>query len=269
MSTPTDGPCAPWPVNTDCCATEWETYTPEQQTDAVTWASYILWAATGRRFGTCPVTVRPCGAGCVHGGGYMTWPVRLGSSNTAAAGPWIPYVDGGGTWRNCACPGSCSCSARCQVLLPGPVSSITEVTVDAVIVDPSGYRVDNLSTLVRTDGECWPTCQDFNVTGPAEGTFEVVYERGTAVPLAGQIAAGKLACDYAKSCATGCVLPGNLSSLTRQGTEVTMVDPTEVLQAGLTGIHEVDLFIQSANPYRLRERSRLYSPDISYPRVVQ
>lgn len=266
MSTPPEGPCE-WPINTACC-TDWDTYEPDVQAAATAWATYILWALTGRRYGGCPVTVRPCGGGCPRALGWMTYPVTLDGGDAAAAGGWVPYVDAGGAWRNCACAGGCSCSARCEVWLPGPVASVASVTVDGVAIDPGAYRIDNAQLLVRTDGECWPECQDLNEDAGAPDTFEVVYTRGTAVPVAGQIAAGKLACDYAKSCATGCKLPGNLSSLSRQGVDVQLVDPTEILAAGLTGVAEVDTWIRAVNPYRLAQRSRFYSPDLAPPRVV-
>lgn len=259
-----------WPINTGCCP-DWDTYTPELQAEATAWATEILWALTGRRFGECSITVRPCGGGC-HFGGYVSWPVTM-DGNTAGAGwgGWIPFVDGTGTWRNCACPGACSCAPACEVYLPGPVASVSSVFVDGVEVDPSAYRVDDNQYLVRQDGECWPKCQDFNLSGSApdtENTFLVTYQRGVAVPIGGQIAAGLLACDFAQSCTTGCKLPGNLSSLTRQGVEVTVADPTDELNAGLTGIPQVDQWIRAVNPYQLPSRTRVYSPDVDYPRVV-
>lgn len=264
----TEGPCAPWPLDTSCCS-EWSTYDPSLQTAATAWASEILYALSGRRFGTCPVTVRPCGSNCRRGFGWMTWPVTLDGGSADAAGGWFPYVDAAGVWRNCACVGACSCAARCELILPGPVASITEVSVDGVVVAPSGYRVDNGRILVRTDGECWPECQDFNESSElAEDTFFVTYERGEAVPVGGQIAAGKLACEYAKACTTGCKIPGNLASLTRQGVEVQVLDPAATLTDGYTGIHDVDLWLRSVNPFKRVQRPRLYSPDLDYPRVV-
>jgi hypothetical protein len=47
-----------------------------------------------------------------------------------------------------------------------------------------------------------------------------------------------------------------------------MVDPSEVLGDGVTGVPEVDLWIRSVNPKRLASRSRVYSPDIRTPRFT-
>lgn len=261
-------PCA-WTINTNCVP-DWDTTDPDLQADATAWATQILWALTGRQFGTCDVTVRPCGGGC-HAGGWMTWPVILDGGNASAAGGWFPFVDQSGTWRNCGCVGGCSCSARCEIWLPGPVASVSEVVIDGVTVPPTAYRVDNGSLLVRQDGECWPDCQDFNLSGTApddENTFLVTYQRGTPVPIAGQTAAGLLAGDFIKSCTTGCKLPGNLASLTRQGVEVSLADPTDELNAGLTGVPQVDQWVRSVNPAKLTSRMKVYSGDVSYPRIT-
>lgn len=257
-------PCA-WPIDTGCCP-DWDTYTPEVQASATAWATEILWSLTGRRFGLCETTIRPCGSTCSHGG-WMTWPVSWDGSGTGY-GILNPY-NFGGTWFNCVCPGACSCKARCEVRLQDPVHSVTEVIVDGLTIDPSAYRVDNQSILVRTDGECWPKCQDLNLSDTSDvGTFFVTYQRGVPVPIAGQIAAGILACDFAKSCTSGCKLPGNLSTLSRQGVEITMSDPTDALGNGLTGVSQVDQWIQSVNPRRLTNRPRVRSLDINPYRVT-
>jgi hypothetical protein len=107
-------PCN-WDVNTDCCD-EWDTYSDELQDAAMEYGALTMWAATGRRFGLCERTVRPCGRTNFGGStpyGYF-W----------SAGTWMPYIFAG-VWRNCAGCGSsdigcCSCEPRCQVWLPAP-----------------------------------------------------------------------------------------------------------------------------------------------------
>lgn len=261
---PTDEPCN-WPIITTCCS-DWETFPSDVRVNATSWATSILWRLTGRQFGTCEWTVRPCGSTCGHGG-WMTWPVSWDGSGDGY-GILNPY-NYGGTWFNCACPGVCSCKARCEVLLNGPVESIVSVVVDGITLDPSAYRVDNRSILVRTDGECWPKCQDLNLSDTTDvGTFFVTYNRGMPVPTDGQIAAGILACDFAKTCTSGCKLPGNLSTLSRQGVEITMADPVEALGNGLTGVSQVDQWIQSVNPKRLTSRPRVRSLDVPQHRIT-
>jgi hypothetical protein len=147
------------------------------------------------------------------------------------------------------------------------VAAVNEVKVDGVVIDPSAYRLDEwrgMPLLVRTDGECWPECQDMNLNDTEPGTFAVTYTPGEALPTSGAIAAGKLAGEFIKSCqGAECSLPQQVASLSRNGVEVQMVDPTEFLADGLTGVADVDLWIRAVNPARKSQRSRVYSPDLS------
>jgi hypothetical protein len=260
-SAPGSAPCG-WTIDTTCCP-DWDTYSNTVRDRAQQWATYMLWVLTGRRFGTCQVTVRPCGTDCAFYGGWIAYPVTADGLGTQ----WGPYVRGG-QWFNCGCAGSCSCRPECSVLLPGPVASVVEVLVDGVVIDPALYRVDNRGVLIGMGGQCWPKCQNMNLAGDVEGTFEVTYLRGTPLPLAGAIAAGELACEFAKACVgAACGLPQNVQSITRQGIEVQMIDPSQLMSSGMTGIHNVDLFIKAVNPNGLRSRPRVWSPDYTAPAV--
>lgn len=257
----TSAPCA-WTIDTTCCP-DWDAADPVMRDRATQWATYTLWALTGRQFGACQVTVRPCGSNCRYYGGWMTYPVTADGIGTI----WAPFIRDG-SWFNCGCLGSCSCEPRCSVYLPGPVASIVQVVVDGIVIDPSMYRVDNRTRLVGLNGQCWPDCQNMSLENPAEGTFEVTYTRGRPLPVAGQIAAGELACEFLKACqGAACALPANISSLTRQGVQIEMVDPTDELTSGLTGVRNVDLWIRAVNPRGLQRRPRVLSPDITAPAV--
>lgn len=266
-SAPPDGPCG-WAVDTTCVP-GWDALPAGIRVAATDWATYILWALSGRQFGACSVTVRPCGPTCGNNFGYLTFPVNSGGS-AGGMGPWmVPWIDNG-LWRNCGCAGGCSCSARCEVALPGPVVTIDEVQVDGITLPVDAYRLDHVRSipvLVRIDGECWPECQDMDAGIDEPGSFAITYQRGTAVPHAGTLAAGQLAGEFAKACQGGdCVLPQQLASLTRNGVEVQVVDPASLLEDGLTGIANVDLWIRAVNPARRPMRSRVMSPDIPGPR---
>lgn len=257
-----EAPCT-WPLDTTCCS-KWGTYTPETQAAATAYATQILWALTGRRFGNCGITIRPCGSACRHGG-WEAFPVSWSGSGGGVLNPY----NWNGQWFNCVCPGRCRCKASCEVDLPYQASDVT-VYVDGLLLSPDAYRLDNQGfTLVRTDGECFPKCQDLDLSDVTdEGTFFVTYA-DTPVPAGGDIAAGMLACDFAKNCGSaGCGLPVNVSSITRQGVEVSMPDPTEVLNAGLTGISLVDLWIRANNPYRMASRPRVVTRDRPRLRTV-
>lgn len=261
-----EGPCN-WALDLSCCP-DWSTFDPAVQSAATAWATYLLWALTGRQYGPCSRSVRPCGKRCEGFGGYMTWPVDQPVSG-GAAGPWmVPFVDNG-VWRNCGCAGTCTCRATCEVVLEGPVAVVDAVLIDGVVLDPSAYRLDNGNILVRTDGECWPECQDMNV-GPDEvGAFTVTYQKGVPVPRAGQIAAGKLACQFAKACGGGdCVLPQELQSLSRNQIEVQVIDPSALPESVLTGIADVDRWVRAVNPANLGARPYVRSSDIRRHRTT-
>lgn len=127
-------PCG-WVIPDPLCCTDWTGFSAGVKAAAKDYAATVLWAATGRQYGVCTITVRPCGVRRRQSGweffGY-DW----------TGGTWIPYIFNG-QWFNCVCPGICSCEPRCQVRLMGPVNSIVEVTVGGVVVDPSAYRVDD------------------------------------------------------------------------------------------------------------------------------
>ena len=264
-----EGPCF-WPVDTTCVG-NWASYTPTVQAAASSWATYILWALTGRRFGACQIIVRPCGPKCQGPNGYLTFPVNSGSTSGAGM-PWmVPWIDAG-IWRNCGCAGGCTCAARCEVKLVGPVVEVESVTVDGIVLSESAYRLDwvgGTATLVRTDGLCWPECQDMNVGITETGSFAITYRRGISVPPSGQIAAGMLAGEFAKSCVgADCALPAQLASLTRNGVQVDVMDPATFIDNGLTGVAMVDMWIRAVNPARKAQRSRVYSSDVPGQRVT-
>lgn len=248
-------PCAWTSINTSCCADFWAELTPAEQATATTAATYILWAATGRQYGACDITVRPCGA----------WPCDDGIAGyTWDNGTWVPYIYNG-QWFNCACVGACRCGARCKVYLPGPVASVASVSVDGVVVDPAAYRVDDARWLIRTDGNCWPTGQNFDVDS-GTGTFTVTYGQGTPVPQVVLDAAGTLACEWAKMCrGEECQIPTRIATLTRQGTTFDGVNIDQLLAQGFTGISSVDQIIAIVNPHKLTGRLRIMSPELTGP----
>jgi hypothetical protein len=246
-----------------CCdGCSWESVPDDLKLAAIDWATTVIWAATGRQFGLCEVTVRPCRSSPCGDGG-LTW---MGS--VWNGGLWTPYILDG-VWYNCACPGLCSCDPRCQVMLDGPVASITEVTISGVVVDPDTYRVDDYRWLVRQDiEECWPDCPDMNVASGGPGSFEVTYMKGTPVPTALLRAVGILACEWIKMCNgdSGCRLSSRVVSMTRNNVDFQFVSPSEMLTFGWTGIAEVDMLISAYNPYGLKFRPRVWSTAISHPR---
>lgn len=261
----TVGPCEDgWDVDTSCCA-DWATYPTDLQIAAKTYARLVLWAATGRRFGLCTVTVRPCGRYCSGADDGL----GINGYYWNGEGFFVPYMFNG-LWRNCWCgfgTGCLSCRPDCQVYLDGPVNAIISVTQDGALVDPATYRVDNNTWLVRThdasDNDCWILRQDFNKGITAINTLQVVYQKGVPVPPALVRAGGELACEWAKAClGQACRLPQRVTSISRQGVTVSLADVDALLMNNLTGIPTVDNIIHAFNPYHIQSRMQVVSPDI-------
>jgi hypothetical protein len=251
-----------------CCPT-WEGLTEAQRQFALDVAKEIVWRASGRRFGLCEITVRPCMQPCAQSSSppWPPWPV-----SGPLGGAFLPVLDRG-QWLNIACGkcgDDCHCGSLCEVALPGPVDSIVEVRLDGVVLPAADYVVFDHRMLARTGGECWPTCQDLTLPDDEVGTWSVTYRQGIPVPPGGQAAAAALACELGKACAgaSGCRLPKRVQTITREGVTVGFLDPMTFLADGLTGLYEVDLWIRSVNPRGLAQGARVYSPDRRPPRTI-
>jgi hypothetical protein len=241
-----------WPIDLGCCA-EFDSYPEEVQARAQALAGLTLHTLTGHRIGGCPITVRPCRQRCSgYAGSQFYW------SGTASFSP----LNWNGTWFNCHCGGDeCSCGALCQIELPTPVGAVSEVTIDGEVLDPAAYRVDDARYLLRVDGECWPDCQDMTAAPNEVGSFTVTYLNAVPVDPIGEYVGGLLACEYAKACSGAkCRLPSGVTEITRQG--ISMSINRGAFPDGLTGIREVDLYVQSVNPYALKTAPAVWTPDM-------
>ena len=255
------GPCG-WVVGQCTCSpTAWDDYSAEARAQGELFAAHFLWAATGRRYGLCEVTVMPCNPPRPEPA-YQTFPLRT-SYNPYSGGYQLSVSNG--SVRTGGCGAGCSCTAPCEVRLAVPVESIVEVLIDGEPVDPSTYQVHNFGILVRLGGLCWPTCATYGEEIPG---FEVTYLRGTRLPDAVQAAFEVLACEYASACSNPggeCRLPTNLQSLTRQGVEVTVQEVDTAKGRMRTGIAKVDDVIEADNPYGLVQAPTVISPDMPPP----
>lgn len=276
MPCPDAGPCEDWVTSDDlCCLDEGELpgtcvanqpVTQAQLDLAIASASYVLWALSGRRFGVCEITVRPCSRECLGQGGplYVPW------ASFYSSGFVVPYLFRG-AWYNlsCGCQSECSCTELCEVTLPSPLCEVSQVKLDGVVMDPAAYRCDDWRKLVRIDGGCWPLCQDMDKDDDQPNTWSVTAQFGLEVPAMGKLAAAELACEFLKGCVgVECALPQRVTTLTRQGVSATFFDPQDFLANGKTGIYNVDLFLTASNPYGLAARPTVWSPDVRKPRVT-
>ena len=250
-----DGPCDGWQLDPDACGDcdAFQGLTQPQQEAVTAFAADVLWRRTGRRYGLCAVTVRPCRDDCpTYGAG---WPARLPGSTS---------------WTNsgCGCAGPCSCGgAVAQVTLPGPVWALTEVTVDGAPLPDlqAAVRVDNWTTVVRQDGLPWPRCQ--HLGDPAPGSWSISYQKGRPVPAGGRWVLSRLVCELAKACAgQPCQLPGTATNVTRQGVTVTLPPVDVLVTEGLWGLPDVDQWITAHSQAPVRARP-IVTPDVPTGRV--
>ncbi|QYC54268.1 head-to-tail adaptor [Mycobacterium phage Allegro] len=202
-------------------------------------AVMVLWAFTGRQFGLCETTVRPC-----PGGG-----------GPRDMRPWSqPLLWWDGThWLNasCGCVGRCQVSGPGVVHLPSPAAEVLAVTLGDTVLDESEYVLEG-NALYRRGGKAWPS-QDLGRPLGERGTWSVQYLRGLPVPAGGDKMAGLLAKEFVSACDGGvCRLPRTVVQTTRQG--VTHVfDATKLLDLGYTGLTEVDTWLAAINPHHLQQ----------------
>lgn len=210
-------------------------------------ATEYLHLFTQMQFGLCEVTIRPCRQDCYEG--ISTYGIQPGVGGSSR---WQPALVGG-KWYNLGCGGGCRDNCGCgaygsSMTFDQPVWDILRVEINGVTLDPSAYRVDNRRLLVRQDGQQWPYCQNMSRPLGQEDTWAVTYRVGAPVPIGGQIAAGKLACELAKAaCGAGsCELPQRWQTITRQGVTISAaLDTFQGLDEGKTGIWLIDAWVAS------------------------
>ena len=166
----------------------------------------------------------------------------------------------------------CGCKSDAELILPGPVQ-ITQVVVNGAQLTPGiDYVLLNKRRLVRMQNGTppvagnnllvWPCCQDLTLPENAEGSWYVRYAWGQPIPADGQLAALALAVELAKAFSgSPSALPERVTSLARQGVSAIVADPLTFVEKGLTGLPTCDLFIVSSNPFGLRRRASVMSPD--------
>lgn len=260
----TYGSCVGWTTEQEvrACTNALNTVSAAMVNDAIDMATDLLYVLSGQQYpGECVKVLRPCPPpnlscfGDVLGG--------VGGIDTTLRGHHVdldyPYEHS-----------SCSCHWMPKIDLGyWPVVNVAYVKIDGVTIDPSTYRLDERKYLVRlanpTDNYSnpgWPLCQRLDRASDAPETFEVMIEHGVAPPPSGRAAARKLAGEMAKACAgMACALPGKVTSVHRQGVAMTLIDPA-MLDKGLTGVYEVDLFLKAHNPNGRRGKSVMWSPDL-------
>lgn len=244
-----------WPIDPACLVEGWAGLDEDVQARSMMLAGETLRRLTGYRVGGCPITVRPCNAGCANSYGVNFY----GMGNA-----WGPQL-WNGTWLNtCGCASACGCSAP-SLRLPAPVGEVYEVKIDG---DEFTDYVVSGNDLIRTDGDPWPTTQDMTLEDTEINTFSVTYLNSYPVDALGAYAGGILAMEFSKACTGGkCRLPQGVTSVTRLG--VSFEVAVGSFPGGVTGIREVDSYIALWNPDRLRQAPQIIYPGQNRSRVIR
>lgn len=109
-----------------------------------------------------------------------------------------------------------------------------------------------LCDLVFCDGRPWP-CPPANVCADPPGLC-VEWSYGYAPPPEGRTAACALACELMKACITGkCRLNERVTSTSRMGSSLTLLDPFQYLDKGRLGLGATDRFLAVWNPHGLTQ----------------
>lgn len=265
-------PCD-WPIFVDSSGEQDEDYPECAALDSLTeatreavyaMATDLLWNWTGRKFGLCETTVYPCRAECPDREATF-WANPLGARGLA--GGWRPYRIGG-EWFNVRC-GSCPTRCTCGIdeskalQLPGPVHSIVEIWLGGVKLEATDFELSEGVLFLKND-LVFPACNNLggDVSDEHSGAWKIVYERGYEVPLGGQVAAARLACELAKAMQNQpCDLPQRVQSVTRQGVTMAILDDFQNLEEGRVGIWEIDSWIAAVTAPR-PVKPTVWSPDL-------
>lgn len=217
-------------------------------------ASQLLYLLSGCKIGLEAHTLRPHAVNdrCAC---LPRW-LPVGANNWAQMWDWA-------RWDGCAC------GLAAGLVLPGRVSAVSKVTVDGTVLDESEYTLYSHRRLVRmadpTSGasQGWPCCQRLDRPVTDQGTWEVEYTSGFAPDQAATNAAAELALQLALARAgdSACKLPQRVTSITRQGVSMVLLDPQKFLDEGRTGLYLVDLWLTAVNPHGRRRRPSVMSPD--------
>jgi hypothetical protein len=221
----------------------------EYTLEAAQVASNLLWAMSGRKYtGETIVTERYT---CTLRNN------RMGPSDRTTS----PVLFGGdvynipsGDYDEYSELTSDGLSPESRVRLRGrPVTRIISMrNKNGDILDPSSYYLVDHSTIHIKAGTAWTPCN-----------VEITYAYGVSVPIAGKMAARKLAIEFARLWAGDemCELPQRVTSVSRQGVSYTILDNQEFIEELRTGLYEIDLFLKVVNPDNARRKSKVFSVD--------
>jgi hypothetical protein len=245
--------CDAWATEADLpdtCADN-EAIQPETITDAMMFASEILYDLTKRKYpGVCTDTYHPvCGLGCWSPCCTSYRPILP----TEHGYPVIPTLYYGRILNSRPCHEG--------ILLPGfPVVAITKVTIAGVDLDAADYKLYDRRLLRRVDGSLWPCGCDYDVID--DFTIEYTWGRNPTPGLvrAAALLGWEFALAWTPQCVGQCQLPARVQTVTRQGVTYAVIDPLTLFKDGMTGIAAVDLLVQAHNRGESHRRATVAVP---------
>ncbi len=284
--TPRSGACAPWASAEDIEQLPWVQEAVEKRTakgqleegqvaaicaQAASAASDVLYELSGKMFpGICgPVTVRP-----------VSRPTDVDTRSWGATLSTVGWVASQGF---ASAYGSFNPNVLAHfgsmepptIDLPYPVREITLIKIDGEVIPADEYELRDFRSLVRIRPSAstvpvarwgWPTSQIMDLPDTEPGTFSVTYTFGNDAPQMGLLAAKKLAESLVlPQLGDDTHYPKRITQMARQGVTAQVRDVTDLLNKGLSGIYEVDLFVTTYNPHKLQRQSAVWSPDLGRP----
>jgi hypothetical protein len=149
------------------------------------------------------------------------------------------------------------------VLHGRPVVDVESVTLEGS-TDPLAYTVENKHRIRLTRaamaGDYWPTGRLLGYC-PGPRRIAIRYTYGSPAPAEVQLAIDVLAEEFQKVIDGDigeCRLPDRVTSISREGMNMTLLDPQDFLDQGRTGIEEVDQALSRFNPTHARRPARVY-----------
>lgn len=158
-------------------------------------------------------------------------------------------------------PAGSSCDDPCRrraVRLPHrDARQLTAVTTaTGTPLDAADYVIERGGYLAAAPGRA--------ARLPTEhSSLVLTYVAGRNPPADGRAAAVELAVELGREVVEpgSSALPGNVTSIARQGVTMTYQPAQTIIAAGATGLYAVDLWLATVNPTRARRPARSWSPD--------
>jgi hypothetical protein len=152
-----------------------------------------------------------------------------------------------------------------------PVRTIDLVKIDGVVIPPDEYELREFKHLIRmrptanfppTERWGWPTSQRNDLPDTEFGTFSITYTFGADPGSGGRLACKKLAeMLLLPQLGDSKRYPTRVASINRQGVSANIASITDAINQHSSGIYEVDFWLMSVNPTKVRRQALVWSPD--------